>query len=288
MKMPKQYIARMVRQLRVFGKKGQRRIYTIKIGIVGCGGNGSAVAYVFALAGFATLSLLDFDRLELSNLNRFVLGGVKDVGKYKVHIVKNKLQQMFPGMRIRAYTKDVTLPEVWETLKACDWIIEATDSDDIRRFVQRKCIEDDIPLVSVASGFVFRDGKLVRAGSRANRVRKGDACLECQVLDDEPMEQAHVSLIIPNIVAAESALDMVLREITGYAETNDTHDTQTEVDSSRHTRCYNTDNNFVLFDLLNRSITRGHIAPTPGCPLCEKLNRACKSKKPSVHSGEIK
>jgi len=166
---------------------------------------------------------------------------------------------------VTAINKDVREQGVWDSVCHCDWLLEATDSDEARHFIQRKCAEHGISLISVGSGFLLRDGVMVSAGSRANRVQAGvDGCLECQVLDEEPMEQSHVSYAVPNMIAASLAVDMLIREIVwpgADAENNSNIE-------SRSANLVPRDKNYVSFDLLERRLLTEKIVPDPGCPVC--------------------
>lgn len=265
------YWERMARQIRIFGTEGQKKIASTKLAIAGCGGNGSAVAQLCSLAGFRYMHLIDPDRLEPHNLNRFVLGGVRDVGKYKVLVAKRTLHRLFRGMRIKALPQDIRSPGIWEQVKDCDWLLEATDSDPTRLWLNQQCSQDGIPVVSVASGFRTRDGKLVGAGCRANRVRVGDACLKCQALSDESAEHPRISLVIPNMIASSMCLDFLLREITGYAGLTCSQG-QMDVHPADQSKAPVQDSkNFVVFDLVDRTLAAEKVIPSPGCPFCDRL-----------------
>jgi len=265
------YMRRMDRQLPLFGKNGQRKIASTPLSIIGFGGNGSVIALLCALIGFLKLTLCDGDRLEIHNLNRFVFGGVRDVGEYKVVIGREELESRFPGVEVNAIPEDVRAPGVWDSVRQCGWVFDATDDDEARRFVQNECAKDGISMVSVGSGFVHRDGSLVTAGSRANLVRPGsDACLMCQVLDEEPMEQSQVSLALQNMFVGTLAIDMLLRELTGYTNPGNNHAKGSTNDGSNSIA---SEVNFVLFDLLNRTLQTELILPGPGCQICGNWRR---------------
>lgn len=272
------YAERMARQLPLFGEDGQRRIALTPLSIIGFGGNGSVIALLCALIGFLKLILCDHDRLEIHNLNRFAIGGVRDVGEYKVVVGKRELETRFPGVKVKAIAHDVRTPGVWDSIKMGRWAFDATDDDEARRFIQTECGQRGISLISVGSGFVLRDGALVSAGSRVNRVRfGGDACLECAVLDDEPMDQSPVSLVLPNVVAAALAVDMLVREITGGAAT--AGDDADRDSSGEVIMGYGRDartNNFILFNLLSRTLLAERIVPSPTCPACQLLASRAK------------
>ncbi|MGD0784358.1 MAG: ThiF family adenylyltransferase [Sedimentisphaerales bacterium] len=265
------YYERMTRQYFFIGEQGQQKIARTKLTIVGCGGNGSLLAYVSALAGFRKTKLIDPDELKIHNLNRFVLGGIKDIGSDKVSIVQNSLQRFFPDMEILAFNKDIRTPGIWELASGCDWLLDATDDDETRHFLQQKCSESGISMISLASGFTLREGRLL-GGCRVNRVCADDACLKCQILGDQSMEQLPVSLVTLNLVAAAMALDMLLREITGYAAA-----VQDGMQSINNSQCCQTQSknvNFILFDLIDRTLITERIIPSSLCPYCRKAKDA--------------
>lgn len=264
------YFDLMGRQLPLIGKKGQKNVRSTRLTVIGLGGNGSAFTRFAALVGFRKMKLFDSKKLKLTNLNRNMFAGVKDLNEYKVIVAKRKLKILFPDMEVDTFPNDVRAPGMWQGAKECDWLIDSTDDDQTRKFLQEQCSSEEIPLISMASGFTFRDGCLVNAGSRVNRVQPelGDACLQCQALGEAPMEQTHVSLVIPNVIAAALAVDTLLRELTEYPYTA-FHIGQTRVQSQvKNNAKLQQTNNFLLFDLVNRRIMSERIIPSPSCPIC--------------------
>lgn len=264
------YGERMARQALVIGEQGQQKIALTELTVVGCGGNGSMFAYVSALAGFRKMKLVDPDKLEIHNLNRFMLGGVKDIGRNKVSVIKSSLQGFFSDMEIGTFNTDIRSSGTWEQVSDCDWLLDATDDDETRHFLQRKCGEASIPMISIASGFTLREG-LILGGCRVNRVGADDPCLECQILDNQPMEQLPVSLVTLNLIAVAMALDMLLREITGYAVSAQ----DGTLDNSQYVPQTHSKNvNFILFDLINRTLITERIIPSLQCPYCSKTKNS--------------
>lgn len=258
---PSSYWKRVERQIRIFGVEGQQKIAQTEIGICGTGGNGTWSALFSGLLGVLDLTVIDKDIVEFSNLHRSPFYTDEDVGKYKADVTKRELESRFPEMRVRAIVGDLRTPEVWEQVRRCKWFLENVDNDETRLFVNKRCIEDGINLVSTASGFRFRDGRLINAGSRVARAIHGDACLNCSVVGDITSDNATASLVLPNVIAAALGVNFVIREITGYA-------------GSAQNKA-----NFAMFDLLGIKLTRERILPSPGCPACEKLNSAKGERK---------
>lgn len=275
-KVMRSYWERMARQISILGEQGQKKIASTRLWIAGCGGTGSSVALEAGLAGFIDITLIDHDKFEIHNLNRIPLAGIGDVGEFKVLIEKDSLQERFPEMRIPAITEDVRNPGVWEQISDCTWMVDATDDVEAKRFLNRKCIQNRLPLLSIGSGFIIRNGRLVGAGCCLNRVRPGDACLECSILDAQPMQQAQSSLGVLNMIGAVLVVEFLLREITGYAEQSSDEEHPGVQHPAQSRAMSSGGKNFIFFDLLRRTITAQRILPTPGCTWCKELNSASK------------
>jgi len=281
------YRRRMIRQLPILGEKGQKKISQTRLTVVGCGGTGSRFIELSSLAGFLKITAIDFDPLEMSNRNRFALGGVKDVGKPKVVIVKQKLEKRFPDVRIRALVADARSPGIWEQASQADWLIDATDSEDTRRSLSRKCAEDQIPVISLGVGYNFQEGKLVRAGCRANRVGPGDPCLACQVLvEGRPEVRTRASLATANAIVAGLGLELLLREVTGYSGRASLDEQGIDRNGTLDGQPAARDVNFLFFDLLNWSLAAERLLPTAGCPDCEWLASWAKEPQPAAGTTE--
>src|SRR5512145_2342383 len=83
-----------------FGARGQKRLKSARVAIVGLGGLGSPAAMYLAAAGVGTIGLIDGDRVDLSNLQRQVLYGDSDVGRLKVDVAAERLARMNPDLAI--------------------------------------------------------------------------------------------------------------------------------------------------------------------------------------------
>ena len=99
----KNHIERYSRQivLKDVGVVGQKKIRNSKVLIVGAGGLGCPIADYLSRAGIGTIGIADFDKVNLSNIHRQNLYNSKDIGKYKVNVVKEKIKSINPFTKIK-------------------------------------------------------------------------------------------------------------------------------------------------------------------------------------------
>ena len=91
--------------LKNIGLNGQKKILTSKVFILGMGGLGSPVSLYLTAAGIGTLGIADYDKIELSNLQRQIIYNQKNINKPKVEIAKKKLLSINPKLKINIYKK---------------------------------------------------------------------------------------------------------------------------------------------------------------------------------------
>ena len=103
--------------LKNIGLDGQKKLLISKVFILGMGGLGSPVSMYLASAGIGTLGIADFDKINLSNIHRQNLYNSKDIGKYKVDVVKEKIKSINPFTKIKTYKKKITNKNLIEDSK---------------------------------------------------------------------------------------------------------------------------------------------------------------------------
>ena len=126
----KNYIERYSRQivLKDVGVVGQKKICSSKVLIVGAGGLGCPIADYLSRAGVGTIGIADFDKINLSNIHRQNLYNSKDIGKYKVDIVKEKIKSINPFTKIKTYKKKITNKNLNNVIKSFDIIVDGSDN----------------------------------------------------------------------------------------------------------------------------------------------------------------
>ena len=89
--------------LKKIGILGQKKIQKSKVLVVGCGGLGSPVIDLLSRAGVGKIGIMDHDKISLSNLHRQILFSTEDIGKYKVTILKKKINKINKNVKIKVY-----------------------------------------------------------------------------------------------------------------------------------------------------------------------------------------
>ena len=126
----KKQIERYSRQivLKDISLVGQKKIVNSKVLIVGVGGLGCPIVDYLSRAGVGTIGIVDFDRVNLSNIHRQNLYNSKDIGKYKVDVIKKKIKLINPYTKIIAYKKKVLDKELKNITKYFDIIVDGSDN----------------------------------------------------------------------------------------------------------------------------------------------------------------
>ena len=132
------------------GFEGQERLKAARVLIVGTGGLGCPAALYLAAAGIGTLGLVDFDRVELSNLQRQVLFETGDLGRLKVEAARERLLAINPEIEVRAHAVTLRGYNVCEIAEDYDIVLDGSDRLSTRYLVNDACVLLGKPLVTAA------------------------------------------------------------------------------------------------------------------------------------------
>ena len=176
----KSQIERFSRQLilKNIGARGQKKILSSKILIVGVGGLGCPAAENLVRAGIGTIGLIDNDIVNLSNIHRQSLFNSKDIKKPKVSVAAKKLKNINPLTKIKMYQSRLTKKNIDNIIKNYDLIIDGSDNFDTKFLINDYCMKYKKKLVTGAiSKF---DGHIFTF----NFINKKDPCLRCFYQED--------------------------------------------------------------------------------------------------------
>lgn len=124
------------------GGIGQQKILSAKVLIIGTGGLGSPAAMYLAAAGVGTLGLVDFDTVDLSNLQRQIIHTTNDLNKAKVDSAKDKITAINTDVTVKTYNELVNSKNIADIIKDCDYdfIIDGTDNFPAKFLINDACV----------------------------------------------------------------------------------------------------------------------------------------------------
>src|SRR5271169_6034047 len=115
--------------------EGQLKLKRAKVLCIGAGGLGSPLALYLAAAGVGTLGIVDFDVVDLTNLQRQVLHGTKDVGRSKLASAADRIRDINPHVTVEPYEIRLSSENALEIVRAFDVVVDGTDNFPTRYLV---------------------------------------------------------------------------------------------------------------------------------------------------------
>jgi adenylyltransferase/sulfurtransferase len=231
------------------GLEGQKRLKDAKVLCVGAGGLGSPLALYLAAAGVGRLGLMDFDVVDVSNLQRQILYSTDDVGAPKLAAAKRRLNALNPGVEVVVHEERLAPGNALGIFRRYDVIADGTDNFPARYLVNDACLRAGKPNVhGSVSGF---EGRVCVFGA------KGGPCYRC--LYPEPpgavpsCAQGGVLGALPGVIGAMQALE-ALKLILGLGKP--------------------LTGRLLLLDALSMEWRSLKIKKDPACPLCGRLRHA--------------
>ena len=146
--------------LKKIGLAGQKKILSSNILVVGIGGLGCPLITYLASSGVGKIGIVDFDKVEISNLNRQTLFGINDLGKFKVDVAKKKIKLINKKIKIIAFKKKLNSKNIKIISKKFDIICDGTDNFNSRYLINDYCLKHKKVLISAAiskfNGHLFK------------------------------------------------------------------------------------------------------------------------------------
>ncbi len=180
----KNYIDRYSRQivLKNIGIDGQKKISSSKVFIIGAGGLGCPISDLLCRAGVGEIGIIDHDKVSLSNLNRQTLFNTNDVNKYKVDVLKRKLKEINPLVKVNIFKKKISQKNIDKLISKYDIIVDASDNFNTKFLLNEKSIQYKKKLIV---GAISRfDGHIFTFNFKKNN----SACLKC-FYQDQPSDE---------------------------------------------------------------------------------------------------
>lgn len=129
-KLKKESLIRYSRQiiLKNIGIIGQKKIINSKVLIVGAGGLGCPIADLLARSGIGLIGVVDFDKVSLSNIHRQTLYTTKDIGKFKVNVIKKKINLINKEVKVKIYNKKADDENIKNIINKYDVVVDGSDN----------------------------------------------------------------------------------------------------------------------------------------------------------------
>jgi len=167
------------RQTRAISEGRQTLLRNLRVAIVGTGGTGSAVAVQLARMGVGSLTLLDRDTIDESNVSRVYGSKKKDIGKPKVRVLKKHLST-FSRVRVEAIQSDITTQGTTQHLSDSDVIFGCTDNLTSRSVLNDVALQYYVPLIDIGCRIhLYDEGSVEQAIVKVQVVTPETACLWC-------------------------------------------------------------------------------------------------------------
>jgi molybdopterin/thiamine biosynthesis adenylyltransferase/rhodanese-related sulfurtransferase len=195
---------------------GQRRLKAARVLCIGAGGLGSPAALYLAAAGVGTIGIVDFDDVDLSNLQRQILHGTKDVGRGKVESAQDRLRDINPEIDIELHQSRFSSENASEIVSKYDVVVDGSDNFATRYLSNDVCVFEQKPNVY---GSVFR----FEGQTTVFAPHLGGPCYRCLFPEPPPPEsvpncaQAGVLGVLPGIIGILQAIETV-KLIVGIGE----------------------------------------------------------------------
>ena len=144
--------------LKEVGIRGQQKLLSSKVLIIGAGGLGSVTSMYLATAGIGTIGIADKDKVELSNLNRQIIHNTNRVGTLKTESAKQTIKELNPDIKINIYN-EISSENISEINSQYDFVIDATDNFETKFLINDACVKSEKPFSH--AGIVGFQGQLM-------------------------------------------------------------------------------------------------------------------------------
>jgi sulfur-carrier protein adenylyltransferase/sulfurtransferase len=122
------------------GVAGQTKLKHSRVLLIGAGGLGSPAALYLAAAGVGTLGIVDFDEVDLTNLQRQVIHGTSDIGRLKTDSAIDRINEINPHVHVERYDTALTSSNALEIARDYDVLVDGTDNFPTRYLVNDTCV----------------------------------------------------------------------------------------------------------------------------------------------------
>lgn len=229
------------------GEEGQEKLLGARVLVIGAGGLGAPLLMYLAAAGVGTLGIVDYDEVELSNLQRQIIHGTADLGRLKVDSAIDTVAALNPGITVIAHREKLTQDNVAALVADYDIVADGSDNFDCRYLLNDACY---------FAGKILVSGALLRFEGQISVFKAhqpGCPCYRCLFPEKPPADliprcsQAGILGAVAGVIGTLQATE-ILKEILGLGDS--------------------LAGRLMLYDALSSRFQTVKIAKDPDCPLC--------------------
>jgi sulfur-carrier protein adenylyltransferase/sulfurtransferase len=227
------------------GVAGQRKLKGARVLTIGAGGLGSPLSLYLAAAGVGTIGIVDFDVVDLTNLQRQIVHGTSTLGRPKLESAESRLTDLNPNVRIEKHAARLTSENALEIIREYDIVVDGTDNFPTRYLVNDACVLLGKPNVY---GSIFRF-----EGQASLFYAPEGPCYRCIYSEPPPpglvpsCAEGGVLGVLPGIIGSIQALETI-KWIIGAGDS--------------------LIGRLLLFDALKLRFRELQLRKDPGCPIC--------------------
>jgi adenylyltransferase/sulfurtransferase len=227
------------------GVEGQRKLKAARVLTIGAGGLGSPLSLYLAAAGVGTIGIVDFDVVDLTNLQRQIVHGTSTLGRPKLESAKARLTDLNPNLKVESFETRLSAENALEIIREFDIVVDGTDNFPTRYLVNDACVLLGKPNVY---GSIFRF-----EGQASVFYAKEGPCYRCLYSEPPPpglvpsCAEGGVLGVLPGIIGSIQALETI-KWIIGAGDS--------------------LVGRLVLFDALKLRFRELKLRKDPNCPIC--------------------
>ena len=226
------------------GGKGQKKLLNARVLLVGAGGLGAPTAMYLAAAGVGTLGMVDFDVVDLSNLQRQVIHHTHDIGRPKVTSAAETIADMNPDVRVIQHQVALNSSNALDIISGYDIVVDGCDNFPTRYLVNDACVLARKPNVY---------GSIYRFDGMATVFLPGKGCYRCVYPTPPPpgsvpsCQEAGVLGVLPGVIGVIQATETI-KLILGIGDS--------------------LVGSLLVYDALDMEFRKMKLTRSPACPVC--------------------
>jgi len=227
------------------GGSGQQKMLEAKVLLLGAGGLGSPAAYYLAAAGIGNLGIVDFDRVDLSNLQRQIIHSTERIGMLKTESAKKTIEALNPDVNISLYNERLDSSNIMNLIEGYDYIVDGSDNFPTRYLVNDACIMRNKTLIH---------GSIYRFEGQVTVFKPGDGpCYRCLYPEPPPpgmvpnCQEGGVLGVLAGVIGNLQVVE-VLKLVLGIGKT--------------------LVGKLIIYDALNTEFRNLRLRKDENCPIC--------------------